>query len=654
MDAAETFRYLLNNKAILDGGIHVNEFVFKTVFYKCGPSYRLCRCAYDHEFLSYVSDNGDVVTGIVDTLTTAIKDGYCPHASRFTDTSYLRPTGINIFHIAAALDSDEMSRTFLPGYHSGKIEIRKLYSEIFQKHPFHISVLKGNAGIATVFAKNNLHSWQWGNRIIIACERQNNVLLAEETSLNEFCIIKRDIKMMGLLYKCAEPAQHNLSARERVYELLFKNNLTDMINTTLDDIMTEYEKWLSSFPYYDPDEPGDLSCYDLFLDVPSIVKLAVMYNQQDIFDKSLQLLSEGWTSLGGNALLTVGNVHSLIMVCEAFKWGNNHKLFSQKELKNLKEAKTVSNFVYLYHLLTHYTSSGLQIKHAMKQLPNISVLINTPFDATPMKYLAWEGLTPLQSYISRPGHLSMEIHVVQTLIELGADIDTVFPQDLVVYNKSVGNEVLLKGGQPLVLHLCIMNEKDTYNKQEWRKILELLLYENVSLDMNKTVVGFGLKHYKDQILYKLRMQVGTTNTMKKTEKIESGIYIMDAELHESALDFAVPLLMEAGFDYARAYIEEAINLPIVPSCDTEDELLEGQNRGIGSGGPLPLEKNHVLEYLGQCLSGPRPLMCLCRNVLRKHFPRRQIHRYVYSVKIPQTIKNYLLLKPLLPTLSDDI
>ena len=511
----------------------------------------------------------------------------------------------------------------------------------YEKHPFHISVLKGKAAVAALFAKNNLHSATgWGARIILACERQSNVLRAEQTSLHELCIAKMDLKMMSLLTKCADRAPY-LSTRERVYELLFKNNLTEMLNDILDDIMTENEQWRSSLgadPYYDPD---DFRRYDLFVDVPSIIKLAVMYNQRDIFDKSLQLLSEGCTTSDGNPLLTVrnGEGHPLIMVCEAFNWRNSRKSYSQKELKNLKEAKTVSNFVYLYGLLTHYTSSGLQIKHAMKQLPDISELINTPFNATSMEYATHEGLTPLQSYISRHNQLSME--VVQTLLELGADIDTVFPKGLRIYNDSINNEVLLQGGQTLVLQLCILKEDDAYNKREWRKILELLLYENVS-DMNKTVVGFGLKHYKDHILYKrLRMGVGTTNAMNNPETIEPGTYIMDAELHESVLDYAVPLLMEAGFNYARAYMVEAIHLPMVPSDDTEDELLEGHHRGYGFGGRLPLERNHVLEYLKQCLNGPRHLVCLCRTVLRKHFPRRQIHRYVSSVEIPQTIKDYL-------------
>ena len=76
----------------------------------------------------------------------------------------------------------------------------------------------------------------------------------------------------------------------------------------------------------------------------------------------------------------------------------------------------------------------------MKHLPDISVLINAPFDATCKEYATSEGLTPLQLYISRHGKVSMG--VVKTLIELGVDIDKVFPLGLRVYNKSVRNIVL--------------------------------------------------------------------------------------------------------------------------------------------------------------------------------------------------------------------
>ena len=386
-------------------------------------------------------------------------------------------------------------------------------------------------------------------------------------------------------------------------------------------------------------------------DVLSIVKLAIICNQHDIFDKSLQLLSEKWTTFYENPLLSVRDRegHPLIMTCEAFNREGNHKRLLQKENQNLKKdhsTKNESNFVYRYGLLTKYTKSGLQIKHTMKQLPDIRELINTPFHATTEKYMC-EGLTPLQSYVSihstyQSWEFVLSMEVVRTLLELGADTDTVCPKDRKIQNEAIRITITLQAGQTLILHLCIINE-DRYNKQEWKKILELLLYENVSLDMNKTVVGFGINHYKDQVLYASRMQASTTSEIVE---MESGTYIMDAKLHESALYFAVPLLIEAGFDYTRADIEDAI----VPS-DKPDEALPG---GIGSEGPFPLERNHVLEYLKQCLNGPRPLMCLCRTVLRKQFPRRQTHRYVSSVNIPNKVKDYLLLRPLLHRLPDDI
>ena len=660
MDAAETFRYLLTNRTIPDKGISVHEFVFKTVFYKCGPSYCICRCAYDHEFLSYVSDNGDVDVGIVDTLTTAIKDGYCQHASGFTDKSYLRPTGINIYHIAAALDLEEMSQSFISGYHSGEINIQKIYSGLFWIHPFQISVVKGNALVAPLFTEDKLHpngydEWQWHEEITQSSEEQSNMLHVEKISLFEFCNGKRDLKIYGLL-KSAEPAHcpslpQYVPFRDRIYESLFKHNLTYMLNAFLDSVMTAFEL----NPYSDPD---DLRYYELLADVPSIVKLAVIYNQHDIFDKSLHLLSEELTNFNENPLLSVCDreCHPLIMTCEAFNWGCNHNRVLQKDSQNIKEdhsTKHKSNFVYLYGLLTQYTNSGLQIKHAMKQLPDIRELINTPFHGTTEKYMC-EGLTPLQSYVSmhstyQSPKFMLSMDVVRTLLELGADTDTVCTKDLKIQNEAIRSTITLQAGQTLILHLCIINE-DPYNKQEWRKILELLLYENVSLDMNKTVVGFGLNHYKDQVLHASRMQASTTSEIVYPNEMESGTYIMDAKLHESALYFAVPLLIEAGFDYTRADIEDAIHLPIVPS-DESDEALPG---GIGSEGPLPLERNQVLEYLKQCLNGPRPLMCLCRNVLRKKIPRREIHRYVSSVTIPKKVQDYLLLRPLLQTLPDDM
>ena len=284
----------------------------------------------------------------------------------------------------------------------------------------------------------------------------------------------------------------------------------------------------------------------------------------------------------------------------------------------------------------------MYVKHAMEQLPNICEIINNPFDKTSKEYATREGLTPLQSYVSIH---TVSKSVVRTLIELGADIDQVYPKDLKVYSRSLNDKISLPGGQSLILYVCSLNENDGF-KREWRKVLELLLYENVSLGMNKEVVAFGLKLYKKQVLSD--MQGGSRSRIYQSEETESGTYLMDATIHESALDFTVPLLIEAGFHYTCADIDEVLRL----SNDSEEEREGSKRRLIETRNAFQLD-NYVLAYFEKCVTQPRPLKLRCRDVLRNFFPRGQIHRFVSSVALPQTMIDFLLLTPILKTQPDD-
>ena len=648
---AEVFKYLLTSKAIPDKAISEYEFVFKTVFYKCGPSYCYCRCAYDHEYFSYISDTGDVDMEILDTLATAVKDGYCQHTIGMTEKGYLRETRVNVFHIAAALGSEELTETFTSGLNTGTINVRVMNSELLNLQPFDIAVIKGNVIVSrllSTFHPPKLLDRSWDYPIIIhASEKErSNVLHVEKMPFLELCITKRNLPMLKMLLKTLEPPRSAL--RPRIYEFMFQNNLTDLIHAILEVIMTEHEQWrsrggLDTDPYNDP---GDLRRYQMFKEVPIIVELAVIYSQSDIFEKSLQLLSEDRTTLDGNPLLTVcsANGQPLIRVCEAFKRQNFYKPLLQNEVQHFNRThptSNVSNFAYLYDLLTRFQFSGKYIKHAMELLPNIGEIINVPLDTTSLGYVTSEGLTPLQSYVFE--ELEVEPSVVRILIELGADIDKEYPQDKLL-SSCPKNVAILSEGQSLPLCVCIL-EENTRDKLEWRSILELLLYENVSIGTNKSVVALGLKHYKNQVYTYSR-----TGSIDLAAEIEPGKYFIDATLHESALDFAVPLLIEAGFHYTCADIDKALRL-----SNILEKVRERLQRSVTeTERPHPLEKNCVLAYLERCMSEPRTLKLRCRDVLRTYFPGRQIHRFVSSEDIPKTIKDYLLLKPILQTLPDDI
>ena len=101
---------------------------------------------------------------------------------------------------------------------------------------------------------------------------------------------------------------------------------------------------------------------------------------------------------------------------------------------------------------------------------------------------------------------------------------------------------------------------------------------------------------------------------------EHGIQGYDGD--EMTLNFMVPFLIECGFPVDEDFLE-------VFECD--QDLLD------------PVEQ----VYIRQCLETPRSLLLQCRDTLRKHYGGRRIHRYVEMAKIPQTVRDFILIKPFL-------
>ena len=91
----------------------------------------------------------------------------------------------------------------------------------------------------------------------------------------------------------------------------------------------------------------------------------------------------------------------------------------------------------------------------------------------------------------------------------------------------------------------------------------------------------------------------------------------------------VPFLIEAGF----------------PVSEDECKALE-----------LAMDTLHPAEqeYLQFWLTNPRPLKLRCGDVLRSHFSGRQTHDYVKRDDIPHSIKDFILLKPLLKSVSKEL
>ena len=149
--------------------------------------------------------------------------------------------------------------------------------------------------------------------------------------------------------------------------------------------------------------------------------------------------------------------------------------------------------------------------------------------------------------------------------------------------------------------------------------LETLINENPNPSLNESAVCLGL-------------EIDGSHTPHPIDKQLAGetpdYYWLDGKTHslfedESnyAMNFIAPYLIECGFPIKR------------------DKLLDVLDEDL-----LPPE---VLQYLQHYLNTPRNLMLQCRDVLRKHFRGRSLHKYVVHVSIPKSLQDFILIAPVI-------
>ena len=262
----------------------------------------------------------------------------------------------------------------------------------------------------------------------------------------------------------------------------------------------------------------------------------------------------------------------------------------QNGLAELNTQKEVKHLLFLY---TFYKEFRQEIFSILMRKKNISQVINTPIRESNISSHVYLKMNPLHIYIHETSS-PLDVQVVKAMLELGADVDV---------TDIYGNTALRR----------LVHEKQ--NCRGFREILELLIQQNPSQNMNKSLVDTALKQDKDM---KAKGRV--------YDRSLSGKYTLDGKLHSlfghddvnsSALNFTGPLLIECGF---------------VCPANTLMEALENASD--------PAEQ----DYLKKCLNEPHSLKLHCRDVLRKTFCGRQLRKFLDVAYIPNRIKNYILLK----------
>ena len=241
----------------------------------------------------------------------------------------------------------------------------------------------------------------------------------------------------------------------------------------------------------------------------------------------------------------------------------------------------------LHYLLQNYGDKYIgELKTAFKALTEYTSAVDHVCNYNVLEK------TPLHKCFERSFNNKINPRKAELLFQCGAN------QDILDSN----------GDTPLLELLHLYRSFET-NIQNFLHGFALLICENPDVELNRSAVQAA-------IILDERFQ------RKVVEFSIEGNYILDANKRSmlsgnefSEKIFLCPLLIDSGFH-----------------CD--QDVLRGNRFD-----------EIVMKYIKFCLSNPRSLKHSCRDTLRRHFKRRDLHKVIGSVLIPERIKDFILIKP---------
>ena len=613
MDVPTIFRNLATGRYMEDFDYIATKFSFKAVYHTNAYSYCFCHCAFEHERLDYITRPGEINDDIFERILKCILDGRCQHVDNVPE-GYIKETRVYGIHIVVAAGTIKALKDFTDPTRKGYGDTRRhghmlAYRWLYQFDPYQVALVKNWEAFMvpqlTWFIYD--HDWQeHEKRCYVDARRINtqgdNVIQMHFMSCLELCVRNKNVEVakryIDTIYE--DNPIHMINA----LQLAFEENLDDLA-----DVILHHKKLISE----------GLRCVGKgYKWIKQVCQLSILYEKPKVLDDLLREMVTQMSWREGREVDTakqeaIALLEKLLQICKAIDTKETldvvlkfcHKLnedvsFENCSLSEKDKANVLGSLLIKHNLPVEKCISVLE------SVPTVSgIITQTNADGKCLQGMCLHAFNKFMVYERR-----RRANFLKYLIDLGASVN-----------------VMNKAGMTPLVHL--MNIKIHRNYPHPREAEELYIYQNPDMNVHKSVFGPAVK--SDQLFFKY-----------KHDNIPSGFmvcwdYLMDGKLHgtaghdraDFALTFMVPFLIEAGFNVSKSErneIESAM-----------DKL-------------HPAEQ----EYLKHRLNMPRPLKLACRDVLRRHFNGREIHRYVQAVSVPQTVKDFILLKPLLRCVSEKL
>ena len=281
--------------------------------------------------------------------------------------------------------------------------------------------------------------------------------------------------------------------------------------------------------------------------------------------------------------------HWLLDTCCILKRKSCLKILSKYDHSIVEERTNVDAQRYIKLLETFYDDCKDEVIVALKEIKD------NPKQGVKLS----QGWPELQHYLN-PNKSMIDIRIMSIMFDLDlVDVDSVDEH-----------------GKSTLTHFLDNGRNYFMTYKNFVAVLKALIHENPVIE-DETTLDLALKI--DTIIFQSNFR------WCKFENDMEGHYEMDQKIHSvfdggSVVDatFVCPFLIYSGFKAKGDILQNA----------------------IGDGNIHPEELGYFQKHLDEF----RPLILRSRDVLRKHFVGRKLHRFLESQSLPQRIKDFILIK----------
>ena len=322
------------------------RFKFQTVFNKTLYSYSCCPCGFEHEFLDYIGDKGDINEEVYGKIVQSITEGKCPHVTPKVPIEWVTETSVTGLHVAVALGTEigDIKRK----------EITKNNEGIFGVNLQSIAHMKmKNESIAST-VKDFVHCFS-------KLPENTSIITVKKVSYFEALVQTRDSEWLRKCLKLTDQKPVNVdmeASLSKAFEFTLNHGLTDLTDVLLDYMEQEQNIYASMRP--------------------TLIISVIMYNKPEILE---QILDSTTSTVVKESELDLDDSSSRI--CDIVNRPECKKVFLER---GLHEENGVSDFQIFLSLLTllknYFDTFKEEIVEALKQIPHVEKYAITFFQGT--------------------------------------------------------------------------------------------------------------------------------------------------------------------------------------------------------------------------------------------------------------------------------